>query len=765
MSLSFEPLLASTLWVTLAIMAGVLWSWYVWKRPQACGRAKWMIIAALSAATIIFVLTVLLNPIWLEALPPPPGKPLLTILVDSSESMSTTDAGKGTTRWQQSSKAISEATDKLKSTFDIRLRHFADEARPVTVEELQKQSTAGTKTDLSVPILDALVSERPQGQAILLISDGVHNGSGGTDRVTEAASMARSWDAPIYTSTVGGNTSIKDLEVQVPRSQELVFVGQSVPITIEVNQHGRVSDRVTVLLESEGEEIGRLEVKLETDKVTPVSFLITPEEVGLFQYQARVLALPNEASPANNSATFQVRVVDEPVQALVLEGKPYWDNKFLLRMLTRDPALEVDCLVRITESRSMWRRLELNENEVAKDEKEAVSDETKAAKPKSFERTETTELITQQLQILQDLEKLKDYKILLLGREAESYLTGQAIANIRTWLSDEGGSLICYRGAPVAEPDRQLARLLPLQWGRGTTQNEERFRVEVTERGDDLSWLRLGGGEELAKLPSLSTSSSTESIKPLAVVLGRGGESSTNPVLTYQPYGTGKVVVIEGAGMWRWAFLSPEYQEHDPVYGTVWQSLLRWVLSSGGLLPGEKVSLQMDRVTFTEGDAISAVVLKREEPGSPPLPAVELHDEAGNLLQSVQPIPVGSEPGVYQVFLGKPNQGHYEVSIAGVPEELPGTRNVSFDVRPEMREQLEIAARPDLMSRISELSDGEVIPIDQLTELADTFEQHLQESRPVQYRRVSAWDRWWVLSGILLLWSSTWALRRSSGLV
>jgi len=217
--------------------------------------------------------------------------------------------------------------------------------------------------------------------------------------------------------------------------------------------------------------------------------------------------------------------------------------------------------------------------------------------------------------------------------------------------------------------------------------------------------------------------------------------------------------------MWRWAFLSPEYQEHDPVYGTVWQSLLRWVLSSGGLLPGEKVSLQMDRVTFTEGDAISAVVLKREEPGSAPLPAVDLHDGAGNLLQTVQPIPVGSEPGVYQVFLGKPEQGHYEISIAGDQEELPGTRSVSFDVRPEMREQLEIAARPDLMSRISELSDGKVIPIDQLTDLADTFEQHLQESRPVQYRRVSAWDRWWVLSGILLLWTGTWALRRSSGLV
>jgi len=236
-------------------------------------------------------------------------------------------------------------------------------------------------------------------------------------------------------------------------------------------------------------------------------------------------------------------------------------------------------------------------------------------------------------------------------------------------------------------------------------------------------------------------------------------------VLTYQPYGTGKVVVIEGAGMWRWAFLSPEYQEHDPVYGTVWQSLLRWVLSSGGLLPGEMVSLQMDRVTFTEGDAISAIVLKREEDESVPLPAVEMYDAGGQLLQIVHPIPVGSEPGVYQVFLGKPEAGEYQISIAGSADELPGTRQVRFNVRPEMREQLEIAARHDLMSRISELSVGEVINVEQLGELTETFQQHLRESRPVQYRRASAWDRWWVLTAILLLWSCSWSLRRSSGLV
>lgn len=720
----------------------------------------WAAIVCLMAASQAIVLTILLNPIRLEPLPPPAGKPLLTILVDQSASMATVDTDQRLSRWRSAAQVAQDSVSQFESEFEVRLFRFAEELKPAAGEELDQLQPMGSGTDLATPILDSLVSDRPQGQAILLISDGIHNLDGSTDRVLEAAALARSWDAPIYTWTVGSQSQIRDLEIQVPRSQELAFVGQSIPVTIEIQQQGRIGDRLTVVLETDGQEIASREVRMGREETVGTSFLVTPEDVGLYQYQVRLLPIPGEATTANNVASFQIRVVDDPVRALVLEGKPYWDAKFLLRMLTQDPALEVDFLVKVTERRSMWRRLKLEESTAS-----ATTQDSPDNQRRVFERTETTELLTEVPAILQDLHKLRDYQILLLGREAESYLTGAAVENIRQWLAEDGGSLICYRGAPVAEPDRQLARILPLRWSRDRGSNESRFRVQVTERGDDLSWLRLGGGEALSKLPSLATTSNTESIQPLAVVLGRGAQNSTTPVLTYQPYGTGKVVVIEGAGMWRWAFLAPEFQEHDPVYGTLWQSLLRWVLSSGGLLPGEMVSLQMDRVTFTAGEAVSAIVLKREDADSGPLPPVELRDADGQLLQTAQPIPVGSEPGVYQVFLGKPEAGSYEVTFTGDEDQLPGTRKVRFDVRPDLREQLEIAARPELMSRIAELSDGEVLQGEQLSSLANTFQSYRAASQAVQYRRIPVWDRWWVLVSLFLLWSGTWAVRRSHGLV
>ncbi len=717
-------------------------------------------MAGLMVPGLCAVLLLLLNPIWLQPLPPPGGKPLLTILVDESKSMSTADASDRQTRYQAASDVARRTIDVLNDEFEIRLQSFAEGSRPADLEQLTERAPAGAVTDLAAPLLDGFVSDRPQGQAILLLSDGIHNAPGSMDRILEAANTAKIRDAPIFTTTLGGISQINDIEIRIPRSQELAFVGQSIPVTVEVQQRGTVNDRVSVTLSTSDGTVASQEVKLTPGGSSDATFMISTSETGLFPYFVKAEPLTGEATPDNNSASFQVRVIDKPVKALVLEGKPYWDSKFLIRMLTDDPSLEVDCLVRVAPERFLWRHLKLEEND--------SSTETDEKSEPRFQRQETAEFVADAQSVLQDPNRLKDYQILLLGREAESYLSGEAVDNIRDWIARSGGSLVCYRGSPVAEPDQKLSRILPVRWdvGKASATNESRFRVQVTERGDDLSWLRIGGTEGLSKLPSLATSASTDSIRPLAIVLGRGGTPSNSaPVLTYQPYGTGKVVVVEGSGMWRWAFLAPEYRQLDSAYGILWQSLMRWLISGGGLLPGEEIALQMDRVTFTEGESVSGVVLRRPESDLQDLPAVEVSTAAGELLQSVRPVPVGDEPGIYQVFVGALPVGEYDLKMLVPTGEKPETKSVRFDVKPDLREQLEVSARTDLMQRIAEVSGGAVLAPENPGQLKEKFIAHIEKSRPVQYQRVPAWDRWWVLAGILGLWTTTWTLRRRTGLI
>src|SRR5262245_27588353 len=98
-NLSFDPLIPPALWLTLAIAAVALLVWYARKRP-AVRRGRWVAILGLAALGLVLLQVVLLNPTWIEPVVPPGGKPILTVLVDSTASMATGDAEDGKSRFQ-----------------------------------------------------------------------------------------------------------------------------------------------------------------------------------------------------------------------------------------------------------------------------------------------------------------------------------------------------------------------------------------------------------------------------------------------------------------------------------------------------------------------------------------------------------------------------------------------------------------------------------------------------------------------------------------
>ena len=50
-------------------------------------------------------------------------------------------------------------------------------------------------------------------------------------------------------------------------------------------------------------------------------------------------------------------------------------------------------------------------------------------------------------------------------------------------------------------------------------------------------------------------------------------------------------------------------------------------------------------------------------------------------------------------------------------------------------------------------------------ELVTQLQAAHARSRTEQVLRYPAWDRWWLLLGIIASWGSAWKLRRSAGLV
>src|SRR5687767_13783741 len=98
-SLQFQPLIPAALWLALAALAAVAAAWYGWQRHAAIAPRRWLVVMTLVAAGLALILTLLLNPIWLEPVPPPAGKPLVTILADRSASMAVADQAEGQSRF------------------------------------------------------------------------------------------------------------------------------------------------------------------------------------------------------------------------------------------------------------------------------------------------------------------------------------------------------------------------------------------------------------------------------------------------------------------------------------------------------------------------------------------------------------------------------------------------------------------------------------------------------------------------------------------
>ncbi len=750
--LAFEPYIPLALWLPLALAAmGLLITYALASRTRLSGRVRQGILALMTVA-LALPLLILLNPTWIEPIPPPEGKPRLTILVDHSASMAIPDGDNGSTRYQQACLIAGETMYALKDRFEVRVGSVAETTAWRGIQELDRQQPDGMSTDLGAGIEQSL-DDRPQGQALLLLSDGVHNASGGVGALRQSVARAHAMAAPIYVNTIGTGSGVQDLQVSLRLPQEMAFPGQTVPVSVTIHQRGALVDRVQLSLQLDDQEVERQDVRVAPDGTTDTTLQVVQHESGLYRYQVRLQPHAGEVTDVNNNATLSLRVVDEPVRVLLLEGKPYWDTKFLVRTLAADASVDLTTLIRLAEGRYLQRHIT----------REDADDGTGSTPDGSGElRGERWSIHRDLDDLLSGPQGFATYQIVLLGRDAEAFLSDARTSQLKKWLAEDNGSLVCFRGSPATQVSQQLAELMPVRW---TPARESRFRVKLTDTGRSAQWLPVqeGGQDMLAQLPTLATVAQPQQPKPLTVVLATADDPTNSaPVISYQPVGNGRVVVVEGAGMWRWAFLPPEHQQFDETYGMLWRSLIRWLVANSGLLPSQQVAMRSDKVTFNSNEPATATLLTRNIAGGD-APRVELTGTGLAAPQTISPVAAGTWPGQFRVVFGQLPEGQYRATVVGANNDSSAV--AVFDVRHNLTERLDVAARSDLLEMIAKESGGAVLERGQPEQLVEKFDEYLSASRPQRSVKIIAWDRWWVLLTVYGIWAAAWGLRRRNGLV
>ncbi len=626
----------------------------------------------------------------------------------------------------------------------------------------------GHRSDLSSALRQAIRTGSPVGHAVLMISDGAHN-VGSVEGVLQTAREANALATPVYTVTLGTSIGMKNMSLAAKSSRMIAFPNNPISIRATLTHSGLEGQETEVGLFRDEELVETRRVKLSANTNQEVRFTLAQgAQSPLERYRLVASEVAGEVTTADNQTTIVVQRLNHPIGVLILEGKPYWDSKFLARNMALDPVVDLSTIVRMSSQRFLVRHLARASLGEPSEAHAATTEEPSTS-------TATTEdwTVSEKLKSpLESAELLEKYRLVILGRDADVYLTEAAIENLRAWISKNGGCLLCSRGAPTDQVSGKLAELLPVRW---TPSAETRFRAKVSPHGMDASVfdpLLSEGEDPLGSLPSLAVNSAPKERPGLPQVLMQSAAEQGDgavPIVTYQPYGSGQTIVVEGSGMWRWAFLPPQHAEKDKIYPTLWQSMVQWIISQQDMMPGQEIAVRADRATFLSGDRASASVTLRNpvqwlKSNSIDDLSVTIQSASQDLPKRASLIASGSDPSLYRVDLGALDIGFYTVKLVrGVNDDIVAA--TAFEVRDPWFESLEVDARPDLMSQVSRLSGGKVLEPEQVDQLVTEFQQRMLAQQSTDEIRTTMWDRPLVLLVILVGWIATWIVRRQSGLV
>ncbi len=775
---TIDPKIPIGLWWALAALSVLIIVGYFLRRDWTLSVGRQWLIGMLWSLGLLGPLLIALNPILVETIPPIPGSPVLGVLVDGTMSMATADLDEGRqTRWQAALEAAKSVVPEVSllandSKVEVRSQVFDDQLH--ALQETQRDRwPRGNRSDVANALRTEVRKSNLAGHAVLLISDGAHN-AGSMESLLAVAQEAKAMDVPIYTITLGGSVNSKNLSLAARSPKMIAFPNNPIIIRIRLGNSGFHGDSAKLTLFRDDVPIQNKLVKLGTDSNQEVIFNLEkiPKDV-LQRYQIVAEPLEGEASDADNRTSVTVQRLDNPIGVLVLEGKPYWDSKFLIRNLSGDPMVQLTSLIQIAQNRFLMKK---NPRHLGLDPTSETSEQTGSQSTVDEDSNPVADSdwrIEQNLKSpLEDAALLRQYRLIVLGRDAEVFLTDTGLQNLRQWILQEGGCLLCSRGAPTNQTMAKLADILPVRWSSGI---ESRFRSKISQYGHDSAIFDSivdDGGDPLTNLPSLEMNAIPKSRLGLPQVLvqsTRDQDGQVIPIVSNQPYGSGQTIVVEGSGMWRWAFLPPQHAASDNIYPALWQSLVQWVISQQDFLPGQDVAIRSDRPTFLSGDPAGATVIVR--PNSELQGEIESNDlqvllDGGRMTlpKRFPLIRFDDDKNVFRVDFGTLDVGYYEARVVSGQTDTT-LAETSMEVRDPWFERLEVDARPDVLKRVSQISGGKVLEPSEAATVIETFQKKLEAARPSKFTKRSIWDKPTILLLVLATWVTLWIVRRQSGLV
>jgi hypothetical protein len=646
---------------------------------------------------------------------------------------------------------------RLAEKYDVQYFSFSSDLTPLGVDpndpKLPEPPTlGGPRTHLGDAIGKVLDdSAGRQIAGIVLLSDGQNNGGRSP---TDAATAARAMNTPIFTVPVGSAKRLQDVAIVDLFATTLVTVEDTARVAVTVESHGFEKRPVKVELRDGETLLDSKDIILRDAEQQQVELTFKAKKPGTRFLTVTVPPQPEEPEHlrANNTDNVFVRVSEERLKVLLIEGRPHWDFRFLKNALRRDNGIggrtdkEVD--IRLE---TEWRRLPK--------EVQPISLTGKSVKTATFPKT---------------LDQLAEYHTVILGDASRKMVDDQFIDLLVKAVRERGVGLIVQAG-PLYMPqqyDDRLRDLLPVRPGTKVATTHPPYRLELSPEGSINEAMRFyddpgRNANAWANLPPYYWCARMERPAPGATVLAWNPvrtDYGKMPLIAHHFAGQGRVMFVGMDETFRW-----RQNVGERFFYRFWGQATRFVARRDG--KGSKKSWMEVRPLRAQPGETAEIELMAVGADGKPLSDAEqvVQVTGGGKLQGVK---LTADPFVKGRYTGRftpTSAGEYLASYTppGQKEPVEGRLRVTAATeelrQPNVnRSALQLIASASGRTKNGAVQPGEMVELPDLASIESKLEG---ESKYTEIHRVaSVWDNWMVLALLVFLYTLDVGLRRLMGL-
>ncbi|MGC6425923.1 MAG: hypothetical protein ACON5H_02880 [Akkermansiaceae bacterium] len=704
-------------------------------RPKRTGTLE-----AIRFACVCFAGLMLLGPEW-RTVEKSDLQPEIAIIWDESLSMMTEDA-----RLPKSMSADEQVVPRNELIERIKKTEFwksfeAEDQNRVTFSSFGKPpenadpALAGMfGSDINGALQDVL--EKGQNlRAVILMSDGTRTDG---DPPSKSAQQLRLKGIPLYALAAGSSQRLPDLDLESVNAPTYGIVGENVQIPFTIESALGRDVRTIVRLRSETGKERTKDIVIPANSTYYDSILWRIEKEGATKLNLSFPFINEELVEGNNSREFVVAGKPESIKILVVDTLPRWEYRFIRNALSRDPGVQVDCLL--------------------------LHPQLGQGDGPDYIQT-----------FPEKLEDLQKYDVIFIGDVGlgEGGLTVKQ-ANLVKGLVENQASGVVFLPGPQGNQfgleESELYDLIPVILDeekkegfsdptetsmRLTTEGEKSLLTMLgdDERQNEAIWQDLPGFYWQAPVIRAKAGS-----KILAINDSRRNASGRLPIIVTSRAGTGKVLYMAIDSAWRW-----RRGVEDLYHYRFWGQVARWMSYQRNMAAGERV-----RVFFTperpkpgESVALSANAFTKEgaplEEGSV---FVDLTAPDGKMrrleLKPENESSWGSFTGRFKV--DQPGTWLMKAFVGGDEAAAVETKIIS---QTDAIEKTGLPARLDTLEELAKVSKGKVITANQLDRLVTEISA-LPEPQPLVIS-TKLWAHWATPTFLITLLVLFWVGRKLNG--